>query len=61
MGEKKQTNITKSLTTKIFFSPQPQHIINCINSHGKALLRSAIKKINKKRKGNSCQCTSTID
>lgn len=43
MGKKnKQTS--PNLSQLSFFSPQPQHIINCINSHGKALLRSAIKK-----------------
>jgi len=53
----KITNITKSLTTKFFFFfSATAH--NCINSHGKALFKSAVIQ---KKKGNSYQCTSIID
>lgn len=46
----KITNITKSLTTKFsFFFPQLQHIISCINSHGKALKSAVIQKKKKKK------------
>lgn len=39
-----------------FFFSATAH--NCINSHGKALFKSAVIQ---KKKGNSYQCTSIID